>query len=88
MRDHVSRGTGIINNELYAGVLVWNRLRFIKDPSTGKRVSRINPESQWIRTEVPHLRMVDDELWSAARARKEQISESLAPIPPTRWKAA
>lgn len=35
----------IINNELYAGVLVWNRLRFIKDPSPGKRVSRINPEA-------------------------------------------
>lgn len=25
---HVSRGTGIINNELYTGVLVWNRLGF------------------------------------------------------------
>lgn len=46
------------------------------------------PGSQWIRTEVPHLRIVDDELWGAARARKKQISESLAPIPPTRWKAA
>ncbi|WP_245419826.1 recombinase family protein [Phyllobacterium salinisoli] len=61
IRGHVSRGTGIINNELYAGVLVWNRLRFVKDPSTGKRVSRLNPESAWIRTEVPHLRIVDDE---------------------------
>ena len=30
-------------NELYAGVLVWNRQRFIKDPNTGKRVSRPNP---------------------------------------------
>ncbi|MFD2238195.1 recombinase family protein [Aureimonas populi] len=39
IRGHVSRSTGIINNELYAGVLVWNRQRFVKDPSTGKRVS-------------------------------------------------
>ncbi|MIL09527.1 recombinase family protein, partial [Salmonella enterica subsp. enterica] len=37
IRGHKTRGTGIINNELYAGVLVWNRLRFVKDPSTGKR---------------------------------------------------
>ena len=38
------RGTGILNNELYIGRLVWNRLRYVKDPETGKRVSRLNPE--------------------------------------------
>ena len=32
-----ARGTGILNNELYIGRLVWNRLRYVKDPSTGKR---------------------------------------------------
>src|SRR3546814_12390596 len=47
IRGHVCRGTGILNNELYAGVLVWNRLRYIKNPATGKRVSRVNPESEW-----------------------------------------
>ena len=31
------RGTGILNNELYIGRLVWNRLRYMKDPDTGKR---------------------------------------------------
>ncbi|KND59713.1 hypothetical protein BVER_00450c [Candidatus Burkholderia verschuerenii] len=74
IRGHQTRGTGIINNELYTGVLVWNRLRFVKDPSTGKRVSRINPESAWIRTEVPHLRIVDDGLWQAVRGRQAQIT--------------
>ncbi|WP_454624704.1 recombinase family protein [Bradyrhizobium cenepequi] len=81
IRGHVSRGTGILNNELYAGVLVWNRQRFVKDPATGKRVSRPNPESQWIRTEVPHLKVVDDELWRAARARQQQISALFGPNP-------
>lgn len=75
IRGHVYRGTGIINNELYAGVLVWNRLRYIKNPATGKRVSRINPESEWIRTEVPELRIVDDKLWQAARRRQGEISK-------------
>ena len=37
------RGTGILNNELYIGRLVWNRLRYVKNPDTGKRVSRLNP---------------------------------------------
>lgn len=81
IRGHVTRGTGIVNNELYAGVLVWNRQRFVKDPSTGKRVSRPNPESARIRTEVPHLRIVDDALWTAARARQKQISALFGPNP-------
>jgi site-specific DNA recombinase len=49
-------------------VLVWNRQRFIKDPKTGKRVSRPNPEAKWIRTEV-ELRIVDDELWQRVKLR-------------------
>jgi DNA invertase Pin-like site-specific DNA recombinase len=81
IRGHLSRGTGIVNNELYAGVLVWNRQRFVKDPSTGKRVSRPNPESQWIRTEVPHLRIVDDGVWLAVRERQKQISAIFGPNP-------
>jgi site-specific DNA recombinase len=39
-----------------------NRLRYVKDPSTGKRVSRLNAESEWIVTDVPHLRIIEDEL--------------------------
>ena len=81
IRGHASRGTGIVNNELYAGVLVWNRQRFVKDPTTGKRVSRPNPESAWIRTEVPHLRIVDDDLWNAARSRQKQIAAIFGPSP-------
>jgi site-specific DNA recombinase len=81
IRGHVSRGTGILNNELYTGVLVWNRQRFVKDPSTGKRVSRINPESAWIRTEVPHLKIIEDDLWSAVRARQAHISALVGPNP-------
>jgi len=74
IRGHVCRGTGIINNELYAGRLVWNRQRFVKNPGTGNRVSRPNPEAEWIRTEVPELRIVSDELWQAVRARQIEIS--------------
>ena len=48
------RGTGILNNELYIGRLVWKRQRFVKDPDTGKRQARLNPEAQWIVEEVPH----------------------------------
>jgi len=67
------RGTGILNNDLYIGVLVWNRQRFIKDPETGKRVPRFNPESQWIRKEVPELRIIDQELWDKTKARQKVL---------------
>ncbi|MEI6670214.1 MAG: recombinase family protein, partial [Acidobacteriota bacterium] len=40
IHGHHARGTGILNNELYVGRLVWNRLRYVKDPDTGRRVSR------------------------------------------------
>jgi site-specific DNA recombinase len=63
------RGTGIINNELYIGWLIWNRQKFLKDPDTGKRVARPNPEEDWIITEVPHLRIIDEELWEQAKIR-------------------
>jgi site-specific DNA recombinase len=79
IRGHVCRGTGIVNNELYVGRLIWNRLRYIKDPSTGRRVSRINPTSEWITTEVPELRIIDDELWQAVRTRQVDISKVFEP---------
>ncbi len=80
IRGHVKRGTGLVNNELYIGRLIWNRLRYIKDPSTGKRVSRLNPESEWIIKDVPELRIVDDELWQSVRARQGEIAEKYANV--------
>ena len=67
------RGTGILNNELYIGKLIWNRQRFLKDPNTGKRVTRMNPEDQWIKKDVPDLRIVSDDLWNAAKARQASL---------------
>jgi site-specific DNA recombinase len=75
IRGHAKRGTGLINNELYIGRLVWNRQHYVKDPSTGRRVSRLNPASEWIVTEVPELRIVDDALWQAVKARQAEIAE-------------
>ena len=63
------RGTGVLRNELYAGRVVWNRQRFIKDPVTGKRQARPNPKEDWVIAEVPHLRIIGDDLWTAAQER-------------------
>ena len=77
------RGNGILNNELYIGQIVYNRQRFVKDPDTGKRVSRLNPEDQWVRQEVLHLRIVSDKLWQAVKSRQKKLDVKK----PTFWKA-
>ena len=71
------RGTGLINNELYIGKLVWNRQHFLKDPDTGKRQARLNPRTEWVIQEVPELRIVDDVLWNAIKARQRHIRLNL-----------
>ncbi len=70
------RGTGILNNELYIGRLVWNRLRYVKDPDTGRRVSRPNPKSEWVVQEVPELRIIGDGEWRAVRERQSHLCYS------------
>jgi len=79
IRGHACRGNGVINNELYIGRLVWNRQRFLKDPNTGKRVSRLNPTAEWIRTEVPELRIIDDVLWQSAKDRQTELATLFEP---------
>jgi site-specific DNA recombinase len=64
------RGTGILNNELYIGRLVWNRLAYIKNPDTGKRISRLNDKSALIITDVPELRIIDQDLWEKVKERQ------------------
>jgi hypothetical protein len=74
IRGHRIRGTGLLNNELYIGRLVWNRLRYIKDPETGNRVSRLNPQDKWIITDVPEMRIIDDALWARVKDRQSEIN--------------
>ncbi len=75
------RGIGILNNELYIGRLVWNRQRFVKDPTTGKRQARPNPPEAWVVEEVPDLRIIDDDLWQAVKARQGDLKVPKQPKP-------
>jgi site-specific DNA recombinase len=57
------RRNGILNNELYVGRITHNRQRFVKDPDTSRRTARLSPEHLWVRRDVAHLRIIDDDLW-------------------------
>nr|WP_080643981.1 recombinase family protein [Mesorhizobium loti] len=70
INGNAQRGVGLLFNELYVGRIIWNKVRMVKNPDTGKRVSRPNPKDQWHTKEVPHLRIVDDDVWQKARTLK------------------
>lgn len=76
IRGHPHRGTGILNNKMYIGVIVFNRLAYRKNPVTERRVSRLNAIEDQIQHKAPELRIVMDELWM--RAKREQHRRSLS----------
>ena len=71
-----SRGTGMLRNPIYVGRIVWNKVHMVKDPMTGNRVSRPNPQSERQRAEVPELRIVPDEIFEAVQAQIIERSHS------------
>ena len=73
IRGQVDRGTGLLNNAIYAGRLEWNRCSYVKDPRTGKRVARVNAKEQWEIVAVPELRIVPDDLWQQVKQRQAMV---------------
>ncbi len=68
-----AKGVGMLGNSIYAGRQVWNRTKWVKDPSTGRRRRTLRPPSEWVITEDPSLRIVDEATWAAAEARTRAI---------------
>lgn len=67
-----ARRSGILYNEAYIGFVVYNRIRMVRDPETGRRISRPNPPAEWIAVAAPELRIIDDETWDAAQSIKSR----------------
>jgi site-specific DNA recombinase len=67
INGHAKRRTGILQNELYCGRLIWNRAYRVRDPDTGQRIWRYKAEIEWQRSQAPHLRIVDEDLFEAAQ---------------------
>lgn len=73
IRGNRALGSGIINNEFYVGEMIWNRRRRLKNPDTGRIELRFNAESEWVHAQAPHLQIVSEELWAAARAKQASL---------------
>ena len=79
IRGQVDRGTGLLNNTTYRGELCWDRCSYVKNPKTGKKTARVNPESEWERTPVPELRIIDEALWARVRKRQQEARYAMRP---------
>lgn len=66
-------------NEKYRGVVVWNRTKTVRNRENGKTEQRPRPESEWVRVEVPELRIVSDQLWESAREQNRRVREKHGP---------
>jgi site-specific DNA recombinase len=76
INSNLKRHGDLLNNEAFVGFLVFNRVTMIKNPETGKRISRPNPQEKWQVIEAAHLRIVSDEIWDAVQARKRIYGSS------------
>jgi site-specific DNA recombinase len=79
INGNAARGSGILNNELYVGRRIFNRLRYIRDPRTGKRVSRLNDAGALTVGDVPELRIVPQDLWERVKARQTSLRRDTRP---------
>jgi site-specific DNA recombinase len=61
----------ILRNRRYTGQIIWNTKRKIRVPGTGRRIYRRRPQSEWVTTPAPELRIVSDELFAAVERRFE-----------------
>lgn len=60
-------GKGIIGNPIYIGELVWNACRSVIHPDTEKRGKQKGKPDDLLTVSVPHLRIIDQDLWDRAQ---------------------
>lgn len=70
------KGSGILNNQLYVGRLIWNRSQWIKNPDTGTRQRIDRPKDEWKIIDLPDLRIVDQDIWDKVRTRLDHGRDS------------
>lgn len=73
---NAGRGYGILRNPLYDGRIVWNRVRMVRHPETGRRISRENPPDEWREAEAEHLRIVPPEIFAAAQRPRRRHAKT------------
>ena len=66
----------MLRRDLYAGKIIWNKSRFVKQPGTNKRLRRPRPANEWKIVDQPELRIVDETLWERVQNRLLWVAEN------------
>jgi DNA invertase Pin-like site-specific DNA recombinase len=66
----------MLRRDLYAGTMIWNKSRFIKEPGTNKRLRRARPQTDWRTVQNESLRIIDQPLWQRVQARLAEVQET------------
>ena len=74
----MKRNTGLLNNQLYIGQMIWNRREWVKTPE-GKRRPVMRDMGEFVAVERPDLRIISDELWQAKVERQQAIRQNTRP---------
>ena len=74
IRGDPAKATGILNNPLYVGRLVWGRRQWRRNPDSEKRERRyrLRDRSEWVEVEVPDLRIIDEVQWESVQEQIQQ----------------
>ena len=63
----------MLRRDLYAGTMIWNKSRFVKQPGTNKRLRRARPQTDWRSLRDESLRIIDQPLWERVQARLAEV---------------
>ncbi|MDR4467087.1 MAG: recombinase family protein [Nitrospira sp.] len=74
LRGELDRATGILANPIYIGKVIWNRRQWVRNPETKRKTPELRPESEWIVTEQPELRIIPQSLWEKVEARRKDAA--------------
>ena len=72
-RCPVDEITYILMNEKYLGRWAWNKMKFVKDPETGKRTATRRPKDDWVVEDRPDLAIISGDLWTRVQDRLEVV---------------
>ena len=62
----------MLHREIYRGISIWSQTQSLQIGGTKKQRQR--PEAEWLRIEVPHLRIVSDEEWQKVQERGKECA--------------